>query len=287
LKAKVDALLTFVIIGAGPTGVELAGALSEIARHTLRGNFRYINAANSKIILIEGADRVLGPYPAELSQRAARDLEQLGVTVLTNSKVTDITDGKVTFKTGDKTEELRAYTILWAAGVQASPLGKVIAQATGAEIDKAGRVIVEPDLSVKGHPEIFVIGDLASFKHGTEKPLPGVAPVAMQQGRYVADLIYARLNGKTMPAFKYHDRGSMATIGRARAVADLGCCKFTGYLAWLLWLFVHLMYIVQFQNRVLILLQWAWNYFTRNRAARLITDTAESVALNSSKIPMK
>jgi NADH dehydrogenase len=172
---------------------------------------------------------------------------------------------------GDRVEIIRTRTVLWAAGVQASPLGKLLSVRTAAETDRAGRVIVEPDLSVRGHPEILVIGDLANYSHQTGSPLPGVAPVAMQQGRYVAQLIRARVKGRTLPPFRYRDKGSLATIGRAEAVADFGRLRFSGLTAWLVWLFVHLMYLVEFQNRVLVLIEWTYNYLTRNRGARLIT----------------
>jgi NADH dehydrogenase len=264
--------LTFVVVGAGPTGVELAGAVAELARHTLRGNFRAIEPARARILLLEGTDRVLPPYPPSLSAKAARALARLGVTVVTGAVVTDIDPGIVTVRRGGAEERIAARTVLWAAGVQASPLGGVLARATGAKLDRAGRVHVQPDLSLPGHPEIFVIGDLALFTHQTGKPLPGVAPVAMQQGRYVAELIVARLSGQTLSPFRYHDRGSVATIGRAAAVADLGWLRFDGVAAWLAWLFVHLFFLIEFENRLLVMLQWAGNYFTRNRSARLVTD---------------
>jgi len=185
--------------------------------------------------------------------------------------VTDIKHDLVTVKTAAGTETLSARTVLWGAGVQASPLGRALAKAAGAEVDRMGRVVVAGDCSVPGHPEIFVIGDLACFKDAAGKPLPGVAPVAMQQGRYVARLLEARRRGQAVPPFAYRDRGSLATIGRNAAVADLGWVRFGGYLAWLAWLFIHLLFLVEFENRLLVLLQWGWNYFTRNRAARLIT----------------
>jgi len=265
------AWLTFVVVGGGPTGVELAGALGELAHHTLRDNFRSIDPAQTQILLVEGLDRALPTYPPKLSQAAERYLRRLGVTVKTGSMVQDIQSDRVTIRHGETSHCLPARTVFWAAGVQASRLGKRLADATGVSLDRAGRVLVEPDLSLRGHPEIFVIGDLASFVHQDGKPLPGVAPVAMQQGQYVAKLVHARLAGRTHPPFKYRDLGSMATIGRAAAVVDMGAIKFAGVLAWLTWLFVHLMKLVQFQNRLLVLVQWSWNYLTRNRAARLIT----------------
>jgi NADH dehydrogenase len=268
---EVRAWLTFVVVGGGPTGVELAGTLGEIARHTLTRDFRAINPADARIVLVEGMDRVLPPYPPALSAKAEAALNRLGVTVRTGTMVTDIDADAVTIRSGDQSERIPARTVLWAAGVQASALGDIVASATGAAVDRVGRVVVEPDLSVAAHPEVFVIGDLAHFSHQTGQPLPGVAPVAMQQGRYVSTLIIRRLRGETMPRFRYRDYGSMATIGRAEAVADLGWVRFSGFLAWLAWLFIHLIHLVQFQNRLLVLIQWAWNYFTWNRYARLIT----------------
>jgi NADH dehydrogenase len=265
------ALMTFVIVGGGPTGVELAGAIGELAHHTLRNNFHVINPADARIVLLEGTERVLPTYSPELSAKATRALAQLGVTVRTGTIVTDVQPEAVTLGSGPNREIIPAHTVLWAAGVEASPLGRTLAKATGAALDRAGRIAVQPDLSLPDHPEIFVIGDLANFSHQTGKPLPGVAPVAMQQGRYVADLIQRRLRGETLPAFHYKDHGSMATIGRAAAVVDLGWVRFAGFFAWLVWLFVHLMYLIQFSNRVLVLIQWAGNYLTRNRSARLIT----------------
>jgi NADH dehydrogenase len=269
--AAVEQWLTFVIAGGGPTGVELAGALGEIAHHTLRRNFRRIDPARARIFLVEGAERVLPTYPPDLSARAAAALERLGVTVLTDTLATALGPEGVTVRHGEEVTTIAARTVLWAAGVQASPLGRKLAGASGAEVDRAGRVIVQPDLTLPGHPELLVIGDLAHFAHQTGKPLPGVAQVAMQQGDYAARLIRARLEGKTLPPFRYRDYGNMATIGRAAAVADLGRFRFHGWIGWLLWLFVHLLYIVEFENRVLILFQWAWNYVTRSRGARLIT----------------
>jgi NADH:ubiquinone reductase (H+-translocating) len=265
------ALMTFIIVGGGPTGVELAGTIGEVAHGTLRGNFRSINPAQAKILLLEGVDRILSNYPEKLSAKATRSLQRLGVNVRTNTLVTDVQPDRVTIRTGDMTETIRAHTVLWAAGVEASPLAKALAQATGAELDRAGRIVVQPDLTLPGHPELFVLGDMANYPYPDGKPLPGVAPVAMQQGRYVADLIQRRLRAAPPLPFHYRDRGAMATIGRAAAVADLGWITFSGLIAWLVWLFIHILYLIEFQNRILVLFQWAWNYFTRNRAARLIT----------------
>lgn len=268
---KLSALLTFVIVGGGPTGVELAGALGEIANDTLRHDFRNIDPSQARILLIEATDRILPPYPPELAHQAEASLNKLGVVVRSQALVTDIQPKTVTVKQGNKFETIPCRTVIWAAGVQASFLGKVVAQATGAKLDRGGRVLVEPDLTVAGHPEIFVIGDLANYSHQTGQPLPGTAPVAIQQGRYVAKVIHSRVTGAPPPTFHYRDRGNMAIIGRASAVADLGKLRFSGFLAWLVWLFVHLMHLVEFENKVLVFIQWAWYYFSRNRAARLIT----------------
>lgn len=269
---KLRAWMTFVIAGAGPTGAELAGALGEIACDTLRHDFRHIDPSEARIILVEGADRVLPSYPEGLSAAAKRMLERLSVTVRTGAMVTDVTGESVTIHAGGASETIPTRTVLWAAGVLASPLGRLLSDETGAMIDKEGRVIVEPDLTVPGHPEIFVIGDLSNFSHQTGKPLPGVAQPAIQEGQYVAKAIAGRLRGeKKTAAFHYRDKGNLATIGRAAAVADLNGLRFSGWSAWLLWIFVHLMYIVEFKNRLLVLTQWAWLYITYDRAARLIT----------------
>jgi NADH:ubiquinone reductase (H+-translocating) len=272
---QLQALLTFVIVGGGPTGVELAGALGEIANDTLKNDFRHIDPTKARILLIEAGERILPTYPPELSHQAEIALQKLGVTVQTHTSVTEIQPTNVTVKRGGTVETIPSRTVVWAAGVQASSLGKAVAEATGAKLDRTGRIVVESDLSVPGYPEIFIIGDLANYSHQTGSPLPGVAPVAIQQGRYVAGLIRDRLAGKPWPPFRYRDRGNMAIVGRASAVADLGKLKFSGYLAWLAWLFVHLMNLVEFENKILVLVQWGWYYFSRNRAARLITgDTA-------------
>ncbi len=268
---KLAAWMTFVIVGAGPTGAELAGALGEIAHDTLRHDFREIDPSQTRIILVEGTDRALPAYPPKLSEAARKMLERLGVTVRTGAMVTDVRADGVTIRVGDHDEIIPTRTVLWAAGVLASPLGVILSQEAGAKLDRARRVIVEPDMSIAGHPEIFVIGDLSNYSHQTGKPLPGVAQPAIQQGHYVAKLIRARLNGKTLPPFHYFDKGNLATIGRGAAVADLNWIHISGWPAWLMWVFVHLLYIVQFQNRLLVMLQWAWLYLTFDRSARLIT----------------
>ncbi len=265
------ALLTFVIVGAGPTGVELAGALAEIANDTLRHDFRSINPAHARILLLEGTDRVLPAFPPDLGAAAERDLVKLGVRCRTGTTVTDLNAGGVTVRTGNGVEFIPSKTVLWAAGVQASNLGQILAERAGAPLDRSGRLIVQPDLTVPGHPEIFAIGDLANFSHQTGKPLPGVAPVAMAEGRYVARAIQARLRGERPPPFHYRDKGTLATIGRNKAVADFGRLHITGFPAWITWLFVHLMYLVEFDNRLLVLIEWIYDYITKNRGARLIT----------------
>jgi NADH dehydrogenase len=277
------ALLTFAIVGGGATGVELAGALAELRRDTLAGNFRRFDPRSARILLVEAGERILSTYPSELSAKAQRSLERLGVDVLTGAMVVGVEDGSLRLERGGRRDELRAFTILWAAGVHASPLGRRLAERTGAATDRQGRIFVERDLSLPGHPEIFVIGDLAQVEERPGEPLPAVAPVAMQAGRFVGREIGRRLAGEAPRAFHYRDRGNLATIGRAAAVAELGRLRFSGFPAWVLWLLVHLMYLVGFANRVLVLFQWAWCYFTHNRTARLITEQDEASAPRAGK----
>jgi NADH:ubiquinone reductase (H+-translocating) len=262
--------LTFVIVGGGPTGVELAGALAEIAHDTLRHDFRSIHPQDARIFLLEGTPRVLPTYPEDLSAKAKAALIKLSVTPQTGVFVTDIDDGGVTVKTPGGNQRIAARTVIWAAGVKPSPFGDVLEHRAGAPRDKRGQVLVNGDCSLPGHPEIFVIGDLAYIEQNG-KPLPGVAPVAMQQGSYVAKLIRERLRGGTLPPFRYRDKGNLAVIGRAAAVAQIGPLHISGLLAWLTWLFVHLMYLVEFSNRVMVFVQWGFLYLTFNRGARLIT----------------
>jgi NADH dehydrogenase len=256
------AWLTFVIVGGGPTGVELAGALAEISRDTLRHDFRSIHPEESQIILLEGSPHVLPAYPESLSEAAERSLVKLGVQPRTHVKVTAIDPEGVTV---DGTERIQTRTVLWAAGVAPSEFGKLLAP-----LDRQGRVMVGPDLTVPGHPEIFVIGDLALVIQDG-KPLPGVAPVAIQQGNYAAEAIKERLRGRGPAPFRYHDKGSLAVIGRRAGVADFGRLRFHGAIAWLLWLFVHLMYLVQFRNRLIVFIRWGFQFVTFDRGARLIT----------------
>jgi NADH dehydrogenase len=251
--------------------------LGEIAHDTLRHDFRNIDPSKTRILLFEGGERILPTYPPELSAKAAASLARLGVTVRTNTHVSDIRPDVLVIKQGEGSENIPCRTVIWAAGVKASPLGTAIAQSTGAIVDRAGRITVEPDLSIAGHPEIFVIGDLAAYVHDTGKPLPGVAPVALQQGKYVARVIASRIKTMSMEKFHYRDRGNMAIVGHASAVADMGRLRFSGYFAWLAWLFVHLVSLIEFQNKILVLVQWGWYYFSRNRAARLITGTMQKI----------
>ena len=269
-------LLTFVVVGGGPTGVEMAGAISELARQTMRADFRNINPATARIVLVEGQDRVLAAFAPKLSGRAKQALESMGIELRLDAHVTEIAPDHVRIKSDTASDEparIETETVVWAAGVKASPLGKLLADAVGGvTVGKAGHVPVNPDCTVGGRPDVFVIGDLASLAGANGKPLPGLAPVAMQQGEYVAGVIVRRLKGETPKGpFRYLDKGTMATIGRAKAVAESMGFKFSGFIAWLAWLFIHILYLARFENRVLVLFQWFWNYLTRNRTARLIT----------------
>jgi NADH dehydrogenase len=255
--------LTFIVVGGGPTGVEMAGAIEEIARHALRKEFRTIDATKATVLLLEGGPDVLPAFPKPLRDRARRDLERLGVKVRTSAQVTDIVEGAV--HVGG--ERLEAGTIIWAAGVAASPLGRTL----GVPLDRAGRVLVEPDLSIPGTPSIFVVGDLASLKNEAGKPLPGVAAVAIQEAKHAVQAIAGDLAGRPRVPFRYRNPGDLATIGRAAAVADLGWIRFAGWPAWLFWLFVHILKLTGFRNRVVVFVQWAWAYFTFQRSVRLIT----------------
>jgi NADH dehydrogenase len=268
---KRRAWLTFVVVGGGPTGVELAGAIAELAFKTLKSDFRNIDTTEAQVLLLEGLDRILPPYPPELSAKAEASLTRLGVTVETSVLVTNIDGNIVTVKRDGQEEYIPAHTVLWAAGVKASAMGQVLAERTGATLDRVGRVMVEPDLSLATHPNIFIIGDLANFPHQGDRPLPGVAPVAMQEGEYVAKLIKQRLVGQTLAPFVYQDFGSLAVIGQNEAVVDLGFVRFDGLLAWFLWVFAHIYFLIEFDNKLIVLLQWGWNYFTRKRGARIIT----------------
>jgi len=256
----------------------MSGAISEIARDIVVHDFRSINTREAEVIMIEGSPRVLNSFPEDLSKSAEDQLHKLGVKTRLHSMVTAIDGNGVSVKCGDQEDHISAKTVIWAAGVKASPLGKLLGEQTGAEVDKSGRVIVEPDLTLKGHPDILVIGDLANFPHQTGKPLPGVAQVGIQMGDYAAKLIKARLKQKTVKPFRYWDKGNMATIGKAAAVAQIGPLHFGGLFAWLLWLFIHLMYLVGFSNRLTVLIEWFYNYVTMNRGARLITGDAQHIS---------
>jgi NADH:ubiquinone reductase (H+-translocating) len=259
--------LQFVVIGGGPTGVELAGTLAEIARHAMNHEFQNIDPRQSRILLIEGGSRVLPAYSEELSRKAEDQLRHLGVEVRTSSMVTNVEPGAVWIGN----EKIPSPVVLWAAGVAASPLGRKL----GVPIDRAGRVLVQPDLSIPEHAEVFVIGDLAALADEHGKMLPGVAPVAMQQGNWVAQTIARDLENQPRRNFHYHDKGSLATIGRAAAVAQIGKFELSGYFAWLAWLFIHILFLIGFRNRLLVMIQWAWSYLTYERGARLITGSDE------------
>ncbi|HZP35281.1 MAG TPA: NAD(P)/FAD-dependent oxidoreductase [Methylomirabilota bacterium] len=261
--AEQRALLTFVVVGGGPTGVELAGALAEISRETIARDFRHIDPTRARIILLEGGPRILSTFPDPLPARAAEALTRIGVEVRTGATVTRVTPDAVWLGG----EQIRARTVLWAAGVAASPLGRTL----GVPLDRAGRVAAERDLSIPGHPEAFVIGDLCAFTGDDGRPLPGLAPVALQQGRAAARNVLHRLAGEPTEPFHYRDRGSMATIGRAAAVAVIGRRRLSGLVAWLAWLFVHIAFLIGFRNRFLVLFEWAWAYVSWQRGARLIT----------------
>jgi NADH dehydrogenase len=268
-----ERLLTFVVVGGGPTGVELAGAVAELAKGTMSGEFRRFRADEVRILLVEGRDRLLPPFDPHLSARAARSLSALGVEIETEAMVAALDDDGVTLVRGDQARRVSAATVLWAAGVAPSKLARVLERRAGAPLDRGGRVEVTPWLTLPDQPAIFVLGDLAHVRDPrTGVPLPGTAPVAMQQGRYAAEVVLHRLRHRgEPPAFRFRDRGQLAVIGRAAAVAELGRARFSGYPAWLLWLFVHITYLVGFENRVLVLFRWAYNYLTRGRGSRLIT----------------
>jgi NADH dehydrogenase len=269
--AERDRCMTFVVVGGGATGVEMAGAISELSRHTLRKDFKSIDPATARILLVEGSGRILEAFPEKLSRKGEKALSRMGVEVWTSSKVREIHADHVMVERGGTMHRIETATVVWGAGVKASPLGKMMADATGATTDRGGRVVVQPDLTLPGHPNIYVIGDMAAAT-SNGKPVPGVAQGALQEGKFAARAIQKRLAGKTdVGAFAFWDKGSMATIGRNAAVAQVGWLKLSGFIAWLAWLFVHIVYLINFSNRVMVLFQWFWNYLTRNRAARLIT----------------
>ena len=269
--------LTFVVVGAGPTGVEMAGQIAELARDTLRRDFRTIDPRRARILLVEAADRVLTGFPPVLSTKAEKSLQRLGVTVLTGRTVIGIDATGVALEDREgKAEHIRSRTAVWAAGVTASGLAGRLAELTGGDVDRAGRVTVESDLTLPGHPEVFAIGDMVRVRYGNGEPvvLPGVAPVAMQQGRYAAKVVRARLRDREYGAFRYRDKGNVATIGRAAGVADIKGIRLSGFLAWSTWLIVHLWYLIGFQNRLLVLIRWSFSFVTHGRGSRLITDVS-------------
>jgi NADH:ubiquinone reductase (H+-translocating) len=273
--------LTFVVVGAGPTGVEMAGQIAEMARRTLRREFRAIDPREARILLIEASDRVLAAFPPRLSAAAQRALERLGVSVLLERRVLEVDEGSVTVGDAEGTlETIPAGAIVWAAGVNASGLARLLADDSDGRVDGAGRLEVQPDLTVPGHPEVFALGDMITIRRrdGKLAALPGLAPVAMQQGRYAAKVVRRRLQGRNGGPFRYHDKGNLATIGKAKAVADLNGLELSGFIAWLTWLFVHLFYLIGFQNRLVVLTRWSASFLTNGRSARIITTgVAESV----------
>jgi NADH:ubiquinone reductase (H+-translocating) len=271
---KRRAWLTFVIVGSGPTGVELTGMVAEIARESLKEDFRTIDPRESEILLVDAADRMLPAFPPELSGHARSTLGDLGVQVRTGVRVTDIGEQGIALEGPTGPERIASHTVLWAAGVAASPLGRMIAEKTGAQSDRMGRVMVNPDLTVPGHPEIFVVGDMAHLPGKDGNPLPGLAPVATQQGRYVARGIEKRLRGER-PAepFSYFDKGTMAVIGKHAAVANIGRFRFGGITAWLMWLFIHLLLLINFESRLVVFVRWAFSYFTHSRGSRVLIAT--------------
>jgi NADH:ubiquinone reductase (H+-translocating) len=274
---KRAAWLTFVVVGAGPTGVEIAGQIAELARDTLPRDFQSVDPRHGQVLLVETADRVLTAFPPKLSSRAQRALERTGVTPLLGHTVVEVDSDGVTVEGSDGSRRVPARTAIWAAGVQASVLATALAEATGAELDRTGRVTVQPDLTLPGHPEVLALGDMVRVADasGAGIELPGVAPVAMQQGRYAARVVRDRLRGRSTPPFHYLDKGNLATIGRAKAVADLPGVNLSGLIAWVTWLVVHLFYLIGFQNRVLVLIRWSISFVTRGRGARLITYQGE------------
>lgn len=270
-QEKVMAAMTFVIVGGGPTGVELAGTIGELAHTTLVGEFRRIKTSNARVILVENDDRVLPMYSRKVSERAGEFLRQLGVELKLGWKVTDVTENDVELTGEGGRQRIPSETVLWAAGNRASPLGKMLTEQSGTEADRAGRVVVNDYLNLPGWPDVYVIGDLAHATDSHGNMLPGIAPVAMQEGKYVAKNIARKIRGKEPDAFNYFDKGSLAVVGRNRAVLERGKLRMTGWLAWILWAGVHIAYLVEFQNRFIVMSRWAMNYFTRQRGARLIT----------------
>jgi NADH dehydrogenase len=272
---RLESWLTFAVVGGGPTGVEIAGQIAELGRDTLSRDFRSIDPRSGRILLIEATDRVLTSFPPSLSAKAQRSLERLGVTTLLGRTVIGVDAEAVTVRDADgEVERIPARTVIWAAGVTASPLAAKLAERSGAELDRAGRVTVEPDLTLPGRPEVFALGDMIRVRgsDGVVRVMPGVAPAAMQEGRYAAKVVRARLRGADAPPFRYRDKGNLATIGRAAAVADIRGLRLSGFVAWITWLVVHLWYLVGFQNRIVVFIRWMFSFATHGRGARLITE---------------
>jgi len=283
--------MTFVLVGGGPTGVELSGALGEIANDTLRNDFRSIHPSDAKIQLIEALDRVLPTYPADRSASARRQLERLGVTVRTGTRVIEIGDGFVRVEDGKGVEEIRARTVLWSAGVLAASFGRAVAEAVGAETDRSGRILVGPDLTIPGHPEIFVIGDAAVQPWKRDRPVPGVAQGGIQGGSYAGRTVIARVRGQPVKAFRYSDRGDVAVIGRLRGVTNIAWLgpfgRQGGFIAWALWLGIHIVYLIGFANRIVVTVRWAWSFLTRGRSTRLITGRPEVPPIERPEPPVR
>jgi NADH dehydrogenase len=276
-EARRRAWLTFAVVGAGPTGVEMAGQIGELARD-MRREFRSFDPAEGRVLLVEMADRVLTSFPPSLSTKAARSLEHLGVTPLLNHTVVDVDEQSVTVEGRDQSRErIPTRNVIWAAGVTASSLARRLGETTGADLDRAGRVSVAPDLTLPGHPEVFALGDMVRVldENGDPQSLPGLAPVAMQEGRYAAKVVKARLRGREPKPFRYRDKGNLATIGRARAVADLHVVKLSGFVAWLTWLVVHIWYLIGFENRILVMIRWSFSFFSHGRGGRVIEEFDE------------
>ncbi len=281
--------MTFVLVGGGPTGVELAGALGEIANDTLRSDFRAIRPADARIELVEALDRILPMYPPDRSRSAQRQLERLGVAVRVGTRVTDVGDGFVRVEDASGVEEIRARTVLWAAGVLAVSFGRAVAEAVGAETDRSGRILVRRDLTIPGHPEIFVVGDAAVQPWKRDKPVPGVAQGGIQGGGYAGRTVLARLRGEPVTPFRYRDKGDVAVIGRLRGVTNIGWLgpfgRQGGFIAWALWLGIHIVYLIGFANRIVVTVRWAWSFLTRGRSTRLITGQPEVLPIERPEPP--
>ncbi|ACK73480.1 FAD-dependent pyridine nucleotide-disulphide oxidoreductase [Gloeothece citriformis PCC 7424] len=267
--------LTFVLVGGGSAGVELAGALAELAHGTLKDDFRHIKTSDARIILVHSSEHILPTYPPNLSKKARASLERLGVKVQTGTRVIDVTENTITLKQGDKVEQIQARTVLWTAGMKASGMAQILAESTGVDLDKSGRVKVTPNFNLPNYDNIYVIGDLAYYAYIKGQPLPGIAPVAMQEGQYVARLIQSRLKEKIIAPFRYIDWGNLSVIGKHAAVVDIKGFRFSGFLAWFIWLFIHVFYLLEFDNKLIVMTQWAWSYLTNSKGARLITTPGE------------